>query len=110
MGQLISRDYNSTSNDELINSLIKRDFIHTMDAEKVFRSVDRGLYFTNDVKRDAYRDSAWQSDKIHLSAPCVYATVLEYLELKPGNKFLNIGSGIGYFSTVAGLLLGKLRC
>lgn len=107
MGQLISREHNNRTNDALVNNLIKRDFIQTMDVEKVFRCVDRGFFFTE--QRNAYRDSAWQSDKVHLSAPCVYATVLECLELKPGNKFLNIGSGIGYFSTLAGLLLGKLK-
>lgn len=105
MGQHVSL---SRNNDELINSLIKRKFIRTMDVEKVFRSVDRGFYYDEDHKPTAYRDSAWQMGLVHLSAPCIYAKVLECLTLRPGNKFLNIGSGIGYFSTVAGLLLGKI--
>jgi len=108
MGQFISTNRNDNSNDELTNSLIKREYIHTINVEKVFRCVDRGLYFTDDHKLNAYRDSAWQSGDIHLSAPSVYATVLECLDLHKGDKFLNIGSGIGYFSTLAGLLLGKL--
>jgi len=108
MGQFISTDRNDNSNDELINSLIRREFIYTINVEKVFRCVDRGLYFTDDNKLNAYRDVPWQSGDIHLSAPSVYATVLESLDLHKGDKFLNIGSGIGYFSTLAGLLLGKL--
>jgi len=106
MGQFISTSRND-SNDELINSLIKREYIHTVNVEKVFRCVDRAFYYTSGSKQMAYRDNAWQSDKIHLSAPSVYATVLECLDLHKGHTFLNIGSGVGYFSTLAGLLLGK---
>lgn len=107
MGQLHT-SYTHDSNDELTNTMIRRRRIRTINVEKVFRCVDRGLYINNNEKPNAYRDSALQSDNIHLSAPCIYATVLECLEIMPGNKFLNIGSGIGYFSTMAGLLLGKL--
>ncbi|KAF0756699.1 protein-L-isoaspartate O-methyltransferase domain-containing protein 1-like, partial [Aphis craccivora] len=106
MGQFISTSHNDNSNDELINSLIRREYIHTINVEKAFRCVDRGFYYTSGSKQIAYRDNAWQSDKIHLSAPSVYATALECLDLQKGHTFLNIGSGVGYLSTVAGLLLG----
>lgn len=107
MGQLISSPSNNRNNVQLTNSLIRRKFILTMDVERAFRCVDRGFYYTNDEKHIAYRDRAWQSNEIHLSAPCVYATVLECLNISPGQKFLNIGSGIGYLNTVVGFLLGK---
>uniref|UniRef100_A0A2H8U1W3 Protein-L-isoaspartate O-methyltransferase domain-containing protein 2 n=1 Tax=Melanaphis sacchari TaxID=742174 RepID=A0A2H8U1W3_9HEMI len=106
MGQFISASRNNNSNDELVNTLIKREYIHTTNVEQAFRCVDRGLYYTSSNKENAYRDTAWQLDKVHLSAPSVYATVLECLDLHKGQKFLNIGSGVGYFSTLAGLLLG----
>lgn len=112
MGQFVSTSQfhrTGNSNDELINSLIKNEFIHTIEVEKAFRSVDRGFYYSDEERQHAYRDSAWQSEELHLSAPCVYATVLECLELCSGHTFLNIGSGIGYFSTVAGLLLGNFE-
>ncbi|XP_050533473.1 protein-L-isoaspartate O-methyltransferase domain-containing protein 1-like [Daktulosphaira vitifoliae] len=104
MGQNLSL---SRSNDDLINMLIGRKYIRSIDVERVFRSVDRGFYYTSEQKLNAYTDSAWQYEQIHLSSPCIYAKVMECLGLKSGNKFLNIGSGIGYLSTVAGLLLGS---
>jgi protein-L-isoaspartate O-methyltransferase len=36
----------------------------------------------------------------------MYATVLEGLEMKPGNTFLNVGSGSGYLNCLAACLLG----
>lgn len=107
MGQFESTNRTDNSNDELINTLIKREYIHWINVEKVLRSVDRGLYYTNDNRLNAYRDINWHSGDVHLSAPIVYATVLKCLDLHNGHTFLNIGSGIGYFSTLAGLLLGK---
>ena len=43
---------------------------------------------------------------MHLSAPCIYTKAMESLCLESGLSFLNIGSGTGYFSTMAGFLLG----
>lgn len=109
MGQLISSRRNYSCQDELTNGMVKTEHIVSKDVERAFRCVDRGLYFTDDERNIAYRDTAWQSDCIHLSSPSIYALVLESLRLQPGHKFLNIGSGIGYLNTVAGLLLGNLK-
>lgn len=107
MGQFMSIDGNIDNNNDLIDFLIKNNYVRTAIVEKVLRCVDRKLYFPDEDKIHSYRDSAWQSREIHLSSPSVYASVLECLELQQGNTFLNIGSGTGYFSTVAGLLLGE---
>lgn len=77
-----------------------------------FRLVDRRRFFPVEGQYIAYKDLAWKSDlgspgRIHISAPCIYGNVLESLDLQEGNSFLNIGSGTGYLSTVAGYLLGK---
>ncbi len=55
---------------------------------------------------EAYEDHAWRRGTLHLSAPCIYTRALEALKLGKGMSFLNIGSGTGYFSTMAGFLIG----
>ena len=53
------------------------------------------------------QDLAWKHGNIHLSAPCIYSEVMESILLEPGMSFLNLGSGTGYLSTLAGLILGQ---
>lgn len=93
-------------NDDLINNLVEANYIRTPAVERVFRSVDRAFYYLPDFRFLAYRDLAWKYGNLHLSAPSIYGEVLEHLNLEPGRSFLNIGSGTGYLSTMAGLILG----
>uniref|UniRef100_A0A914BUF6 Protein-L-isoaspartate O-methyltransferase domain-containing protein 1 n=1 Tax=Acrobeloides nanus TaxID=290746 RepID=A0A914BUF6_9BILA len=101
-------------NDELVDNLIDGENIHSEKVELVMRLVDRGRFFPPTNRSDAYKDSAWKAEQsdslsgpLHLSAPCIYASVLENLDLRPGMSFLNVGSGTGYLSTMAGFLLSE---
>ena len=93
-------------NAELVDNLKEAGYIKSPEIEHVFKSVDRGDYFPEGTKQHAYKDMAWKHGNIHLSAPCIYSEVMELLEFRKGLSFLNIGSGTGYLSTMAGLLLG----
>ena len=94
-------------NDELIDNLVEAEYIKSPHVERIFRAVDRGDYYLEGCKENAYRDLAWKHGNIHLSAPCIYSEVMESLKLGPGMSFLNLGSGTGYLSTMAGLMLGQ---
>lgn len=94
-------------NDELVDHLVEADYIRSPDVESALRAVDRAHYYADGCKENAYRDLAWKQGNLHLSAPCIYSEVLEALQLRPGMSFLNLGSGTGYLSTVAGLLIGS---
>ncbi|XP_013413841.1 protein-L-isoaspartate O-methyltransferase domain-containing protein 1 [Lingula anatina] len=95
------------SNDDLIDNLMEADYIKTPLIEKVFRAVDRADYYLPEHRSNAYKDLAWKHGNLHLSAPCIYSEVMESLDLHPGQSFLNLGSGTGYLSTMAGLILGS---
>ncbi|VDO33509.1 unnamed protein product [Onchocerca flexuosa] len=99
-------------NDDLIDKLIDASIVVTHRVETALRLVDRRRFFPVEGRYIAYKDLAWKSDfgspgRIHISAPCIYGNVLECLNLQEGNSFLNVGSGTGYLSTVAGYLLGS---
>ena len=94
-------------NDELVDNLKEANYIKSPEVEQVFRLVDRADYFPEGTQQHAYKDLAWKSGNIHLSAPCIYSQVLESLELKEGLSFLNLGSGTGYLSTMVGLMIGS---
>ena len=94
------------TNDELIDNLVEGDYIHTPHVERVFRAVDRAHFFIEEKRGSAYKDQAFKEGFVHISAPCIYAEVLEALQLKAGLRFINLGSGSGYLSTMAGLILG----
>ncbi|CAL8325430.1 unnamed protein product [Arctogadus glacialis] len=93
-------------NDDLIDNLKEAQYIRTERVEQAFRAIDRGDYYLDDYRDNAYKDLAWKHGNIHLSAPCIYSEVMEALGLQPGLSFLNLGSGTGYLSTMVGLIVG----
>ncbi|KAG7307038.1 hypothetical protein JYU34_007169 [Plutella xylostella] len=94
-------------NNELIDNLMGSKYIRSRSVEMVFRALDRADYMLPAERDRAYKDLAWRSGALHMSAPCIYSEVMEGLELKPGLSFLNIGSGTGYLSTLVGLIIGS---
>ncbi|XP_068381459.1 protein-L-isoaspartate O-methyltransferase domain-containing protein 1 isoform X1 [Eschrichtius robustus] len=96
-------------NDDLIDNLKEAQYIRTERVEQAFRAIDRGDYYLEGYRDNAYKDLAWKHGNIHLSAPCIYSEVMEALKLQPGLSFLNLGSGTGYLSTMVGLILGHLH-
>ncbi|KAL3115748.1 hypothetical protein niasHT_007753 [Heterodera trifolii] len=99
-------------NDELIDNLVSNDSLKTERVEKIMRLVDRGKFLPGSEREHAYKDTAWKSPTgdpgfFHMSAPCIYASVLENLDLDAGMSFLNIGSGTGYLSSMVGFIIGE---
>ncbi|XP_056594340.1 protein-L-isoaspartate O-methyltransferase domain-containing protein 1 [Triplophysa dalaica] len=93
-------------NDDLIDNLKEAQYVRTERVEQAFRAIDRGDYYLDGYRDNAYKDLAWKHGNIHLSAPCIYSEVMEALKLQQGLSFLNLGSGTGYLSTMVGLIIG----
>lgn len=88
MGGAVSAGEN---NDELIDNLVEADYIKNTTVADIFRAVDRAHYYLPDHRDNAYKDLAWKHGNLHLSAPCIYAEVMESLCLGAGMSFLNLG-------------------
>ena len=56
----------------------------------------------------AHSDQPLKEGLIHISAPHIYGSAIEALDLVPNSSisFLNIGSGTGYISSIAAHVLG----
>lgn len=97
-------------------ALKKRGAIESAEVAEAFCRVDRSAFVPTSSEHCAWEDAplrAWDDDAqcvVHLSAPSIYATALEALDLKNSESgalsFLNIGSGAGYLSALAATILG----
>jgi protein-L-isoaspartate O-methyltransferase len=96
----------ATTNDTLITKLKDNHLLHTPEIENAFRRIDRQHFSPISVAHITYADAPLRYEDIHMSAPHMYALVMEALEMKPEQSFLNIGSGSGYLSAIAAVLLG----
>ena len=81
MGGVVTKGQN---NDELIDNLIEAKYLFDPKICRIFRRVDRGNFYPGEYQEDAYRDQAMRSGNIHLSSPCIYCSVMENMDFKPG--------------------------
>lgn len=97
-----------TTNDEMVDNLKRFHVISSDEVEAGFRSVDRRLFVPKNCQDLAHKDQPIREDNIHISAPHIYGSVLEALDLKKdaGLSFLNAGSGTCYLTCIAASILG----
>lgn len=98
----------ATSNDELVDHLLEYDLVESEFVVEALRIVDRRFFVPKSSQDHAYFDHPLKEGNIHISAPHMYCTVAENLDLVPNSNlsFLNIGSGTGYFSCLVAQILG----
>lgn len=79
--------YTGRNNGEMVDKFVHMGVITTKEVEDAFRAVPRGAFVPHDLQLEAYIDSPLRGEPhVHMSAPHMYATVLEALRLSPGMR------------------------
>lgn len=93
---------------KLIESLVRRGYISKPEVISAMMKVPRHIFVPKEIQSYAYHDSP---QKIGLgqtiSAPHMVGIMAEKLDLKPGQKVLEIGGGSGYHAAVVAEIIGK---
>lgn len=96
------------SNEELIQKLVKDGYLKSPLIIDAFKKIDRKDFVIEEEKGNAYKNEALSiGEKQTISQPLVVAFMLELLELKAGEKVLEIGSGSGWNTALLACLVGK---
>jgi len=94
--------------DDLVDSLIRKGYVKSDIVEKAMRKVPRHKFVPKRVRSRAYIDSPQPiGEGQTISAPHMVAMMVENLDIKEGQKVLEIGGGMGYHAAVIAELLGE---
>jgi len=91
-----------------VDKLTRFGVITSDHVEDGFRQVDRKFFVPRGNASIAHSDQPLKHGNVHISAPHIYGSAIEALDLVPNSSmsFLNIGSGTGYISCIVAAILG----
>ena len=92
----------------LVRKLKREGRIKTIEVEKAFLEVPREKFISESQKKYAYVDTPLEiGDGQTISAPHMVAIMCEGLDIKKGQKILEIGAGSGYHAAIVSKLVGE---
>lgn len=97
-----------SSNDKLVDYLVRNEKIESEEVEDAFRKTDRREFISDEQSDIAYVDTPVPINDVTISAPHMVAIVTELLELSGIEKVLEIGSGSGYQAAILGELADEV--
>ena len=93
---------------ELVKILRYEHRILTKEVEKAFLETPRELFLPDNKIRYAYVDTPLEiGNGQTISAPHMVAIMAEALDLKKGQKVLEIGAGSGYHAAIVAAIIGE---
>ncbi len=91
--------------EKLIKKLRKRRALQSHRVEEAMRNVPRHLFLPETKANVAYKDSPQTIEEGQtISAPHMNAMMCDLLEIQPGEKILEIGTGSGYHGALMAYL------
>ena len=93
---------------ELVKRLILEGRIYSKEVERAFLEIPREVFVPDSIKKYAYLDTPLEiGNGQTISAPHMVAIMVEGLDIKKGQKVLEIGAGSGYHAAIVSKLIGK---
>lgn len=96
------------SNKEMVNYLFSTKYLDSKKLKNAFLKVDRKFFVSPNYSDSAYVDNPVPiGHNQTISAPSVVSFMLEKLELKKGQKVLELGTGSGYNTALISEAVGS---
>ncbi len=93
---------------QLISHLIRDGYLKSQKIIAALKKIPRENFIPLELKEIAYEDTPLEIGyRQTISAPHMYAIMLELAKIKPGEKILEIGTGSGYGAALISELVGK---
>lgn len=96
--------------EEMVNRLVTYGYLRDERIVQAMRKVPRHVFVPVESRRYAYEDIPLPvGHNQTISAPHMVATMCEYLDLKEGQRVLEIGAGTGYHACVVAEIIAPGR-
>jgi len=93
--------------DNLIKIMKKSGFLNDDNVESIIRKISRHEFVPTSLKEEAYEDIPLPIMKNQtVSQPSVVSRMTEWLDVREGQKILEIGSGSGWQTAILSYLVG----